>query len=53
MRRRVVGIVDRASGTGGAVNWVYVRDQVKKEVSDFLQKKTNRRPMVLPVIIEV
>jgi len=53
VRRRVVGIVDRASGTGGAVNWVYVRDQVKKEVSDFLQKKTNRRPMVLPVIIEV
>ncbi|MDP4007245.1 MAG: ribonuclease J [bacterium] len=53
VRRRVVAVVDKASGTGGAVNWVHVRDNVKKEVSDFLQKKTNRRPMVLPVIIEV
>ena len=53
VRRRVVRVVNKASGTGGAVNWVYVRDQVKKEASDFLQKKTNRRPMVLPVIIEV
>ncbi|MDP2735929.1 MAG: ribonuclease J, partial [bacterium] len=53
VRRRVVTVVDKASGTGGAVNWVYVRDNVKKDVADFLQKKTNRRPMVLPVIIEV
>ena len=53
VRRRIVGVVNKASQTEGAVNWVNVRDQVKKEVSDFLQKKTNRRPMVLPVIIEV
>lgn len=53
VRRRVVGVVNKASGAGGAVNWAHVRDNVKKEVSDFLQKKTNRRPMVLPVIIEV
>jgi len=53
VRRRVVGVVNKASQTGGAVNWVHVRDSVKKEISDFLQKKMNRRPMVLPVIIEV
>ncbi len=53
VRRRVVGVVNKASQTGGAVNWVHVRDQVKKEVSDFLQKKLDRHPMVLPVIIEV
>jgi ribonuclease J len=53
VRQRVVGVVNKASQTPGAVNWVHVRDQVKKEVSDFLLKKTNRRPMVLPVIIEV
>jgi len=53
VRRRVVGVVNKASQAEGAVNWVHVRDSVKKEVSDFLQKKMNRRPMVLPVIIEV
>ena len=53
VRRRVVGVVNKASQAEGAVNWIHVRDSVKKEVSDFLQKKMNRRPMVLPVIIEV
>jgi len=53
VRRRVVGVVNKASQTGGAVNWVHVRDNVKKEVSAFLQKKLDRHPMVLPVIIEV
>ena len=53
VRRRVVGVVNKASQTGGAVNWVHVRDSVKKEVSDFLRKKLDRHPMVLPVIIEV
>jgi len=53
VRRRVVGVVNKASSQGGTVNWVHVRDDVKKEVSSFLQKKMNRHPMVLPVIIEV
>ena len=53
VRRRVVGVVNKASEKEGAVNWVNVRDQVKKEVATFLQKKFNRHPMVLPVIIEV
>ena len=53
VRRRVIGVVNKASSKGGAVNWVHVRDDVKKEVSTFLQKKFNRHPMVLPVIIEV
>jgi len=53
VRRRVIGVVNKASAQGGAVNWVHVRDDVKKEVSNFLQKKMNRHPMVLPVIIEV
>ena len=35
------------------VNWTYVKDLVKEEIGKFLFKKTERRPMVLPVIIEV
>ena len=53
VRRRVVEIVNQSSGGGGAVNWVYVRDNVKNKVGEFLFTKTQRRPMVLPVIIEV
>ena len=53
VRRRVVDIVHRSTGSGGAVNWVYVRDNVRNKVGDFLFVRTQRRPMVLPVIIEV
>lgn len=35
------------------VNWTYIKDQVKEQIGKFLFKKTERRPMVLPVIIEV
>lgn len=31
----------------------YIRDQIRDEVGKFLFKKTERRPMILPVIIEV
>lgn len=53
VRKRVVDIVHKSTGSGGAVNWVYVRDNVRNKVGDFLFLKTERRPMVLPVIIEV
>jgi ribonuclease J len=31
----------------------YIRDQIRDQVGKFLFKKTERRPMILPVIIEV
>ena len=35
------------------INWTYVRNNLRDLIGDFLYKKTQRRPMVLPVIIEV
>lgn len=52
-RRKVIDIVDKAAGTGGAINWVYIKDEIRNKVGDFLHSKTERRPMVLPVVIEV
>ncbi len=52
-RKRVVGIVEKAAGSGGAVNWIYVKDEIRNKVGDFLYAKTERRPMILPVVIEV
>jgi ribonuclease J len=31
----------------------YIRDQIRDQVGKFLFKRTERRPMILPVIIEV
>ena len=53
VRKKTIVTVNEASGSGGAINWIYVRDIVRNQVSDFLFLKTERRPMVLPVIIEV
>ncbi len=52
-RRKVIEIVDKTAGHGGAVNWVYVKDEIRNRIGDFLGTKTSRRPMILPVVIEV
>lgn len=53
VRKRTIDIVNQSTDSQGATNWMYVRDSVKNKISDFLFRKTERNPMVLPVIIEV
>ncbi|MCX6719572.1 MAG: ribonuclease J [Candidatus Staskawiczbacteria bacterium] len=52
-RRKVIEIVDKTAGHGGPVNWTHVKDEIRNKVGDFLATKTSRRPMILPVVIEV
>jgi len=52
-RKKVTDIVDRAAGSGGAVNWSYVKNEIRNKIGKFLFSKTQRRPMILPVVIEV
>ena len=52
-RRKVIEIVDKSAGHGGAINWTYVKDEIRNKIGDFLATKTSRRPMILPVVIEV
>lgn len=35
------------------INWTMINNQIREEVGKFLFKKTQRRPMVLPVVMEV
>ena len=52
-RKEVIKIVDKATGPGKIINWVYIKDEIRNKIGAFLFKKTKRRPMVLPVVIEV
>ncbi len=52
-RRKVVEIVEKSAGHGLPVNWSYVKDEIRNKIGDFLATKTSRRPMILPVVIEV
>jgi len=52
-RKKVINIVDQAAGSGGAVNWTYIKDEIRNKIGQFLFSKTQRRPIILPVVIEV
>jgi len=47
-RKRVIQIVNNSND-----NWAEVKDEIKNKIGLFLYEKTERRPMILPVIIEV
>jgi ribonuclease J len=38
---------------GHASDWAFVKDKIKYTLSEFLYEKTRRRPMILPVVMEV
>lgn len=37
----------------GTVDWSSLKSEIRNDISDFLVKETKRRPMILPVIMEV
>lgn len=38
---------------GHASDWSYVKDKIRHTLSEFLFEQTHRRPMILPVVMEV
>lgn len=54
VRQRTRKIVEGVTvGGGHPINWTHVRDELREQIGQFLFDKTKRRPMVLPVVIEV
>jgi ribonuclease J len=52
-KKKVKEVVQHATSKDEKVNWSYVKDNIRDTVGQFLYSKTQRRPMVLPVVIEV
>ncbi len=52
-REKVKEIVKHTASNEHTVNWAYVKDNIRDKVGQFLYTKTQRRPMVLPVVIEI
>ncbi|PJE57976.1 MAG: ribonuclease J [Candidatus Portnoybacteria bacterium CG10_big_fil_rev_8_21_14_0_10_36_7] len=52
-RKKVKEIVEGVTGGQHPINWSYVKENMRDKIGQFLFMRTNRRPMVLPVIIEV
>ncbi len=46
-------VVDTLGGEEGAIDWQDVHDTLKDDVADYLHRRTHRRPLVIPVMLEV
>ncbi|MBL7155295.1 MAG: hypothetical protein ISS88_02200, partial [Candidatus Portnoybacteria bacterium] len=52
-REKVKKIINQTSPNEHMVNKNYIKDNIRDKIGQFLYTKTQRRPMVLPVIIEI
>jgi ribonuclease J len=52
-KKRVEEIIAQKTTPSEPANWDYVKNAIRESIGSFLYMKTQRRPMVLPVIIEV
>jgi ribonuclease J len=53
VRERVKEIVRRTAGHRAPINHDLIKENIRDKIGQFLYTKTQRRPMVLPVVIEV
>lgn len=52
-KRKVEKVVKDNTSKGTSIDWDLIRNQIRETVGQFLFTKTERRPMILPVVIEV
>ncbi|MBU1137212.1 ribonuclease J [Patescibacteria group bacterium] len=53
VRKKIKEIISHTSSSEHTVNWVYVKENIRDKIGQFLYTKTQRRPMVLPVVIVI
>lgn len=53
LARKKVAAVLKDSDPRSSANGAYLKDKIRDELGDYLYHKTQRRPMILPVIVEV
>jgi len=52
-KRNIKKIIAHSTSKEADPNWNYIKKNIRDDVGQFLFQKTQRRPMILPVIIEV
>ncbi|MCD6094761.1 ribonuclease J [bacterium] len=53
VRKRVIRLVEKITVSKYPANFTFVKNKIREDLGEFLFKKTSRRPMILPVVIEV
>lgn len=52
-KKKVKDIIKQKTSKGAQANWDYIKNAIRDDLGQFLFQKTERRPMILPVIMEV
>ena len=52
-RKKIKETIAKTVISGTGINWLYIRNNLRDKIGEFLYSKTKRRPMILPVIVEV
>jgi ribonuclease J len=52
-RKKAVSVIETSTGAEQSANWTYIKNNLRNKLGDFLYQKTKKRPMILPVVIEV
>jgi len=53
MKHEVRKVVETQNHKPHEANYTYIRNQIRDQMGEFLFQRTERRPMILPVVIEV
>jgi ribonuclease J len=53
VKHEIRKIVEGNGHKDGEPNWSDIRQKVRDDIGEYLFQKTQRRPMILPVVIEV
>ena len=49
----VKDIISKTSSKDRTTNWAYVKENLRDKIGEFIFKRTERRPMILPFIVEI
>lgn len=52
-RKKIKDTITKTAIPGTDINWPYIRNSLRDDIGKFLFSKTRRRPMILPVIVEI
>ena len=52
-KRKVQDIIKKSTSKGTSIDWEFIRNAIRDDIGQFLFQKTERRPMILPVVVEV
>jgi len=53
VRKKIREIVENSASKDHTTDWVYVKDNLRNRIGSFLYERTHRRPLILPVVMEV